>query len=48
MFLRKCRAARMGKILRGHTLTIVPPRDRLHETWYTFGVYFKGLWSVEE
>ena len=48
VFLRKCRAARMGKILRGHTSAILPPRDRLHETWYTFGVYFKGLWSVEE
>ena len=48
VFLRKCRAARMGQIPRGHTSIILPPRDRLHETWYAFGVYFKGLWSVGE
>ena len=46
VFLRKCRAARMGQFPRGHTSAILPPRDRLHETWYNFGVFFKGLWSV--
>jgi len=48
VFLRLTHAARMGLCRGDHTGAILPPRERVHETWATLGENFKGLWSGME